>query len=273
MNSSLILSKIYIYPVKSLAGVSVQTAEVQERGLRHDRRWLVVDQNNNFVSQREKPEMALIDVKIDENSLMVSHRTKPELGSLTVPFLPQTLDIVTVTVWDDTMEAVIVSDNCNSWFSTALDGHFKLVFMPDTSPRVADRNYVPFDVNVSFADGFPYLLIGQSSLDNLNAQLDSPVEILRFRPNFVVTGGQPHYEDHWKEFTINDLTFLGVKLCARCSMTTIDLQTAETGKEPLKTLATYRRQNNKILFGQNVITTSEGTVNVGDMITIIRISI
>jgi uncharacterized protein YcbX len=272
MNAALLLSEIYIYPVKSLAGIKLQTAQVEERGLQHDRRWLVIDQNNNFVSQREKPEMELIDVALSESGLSISHRTKPELGALAVPFLPETFDILTVIVWDDTTEAIIVNAASNRWFSAALEGDFRLVFMPDTSLRTADRRYAPFDANVSFADGFPYLLIGQASLDDLNARLDTPIEMLRFRPNFVVTGSQAHDEDNWKAFTVNDLDFLGVKPCARCTMTTIDLQTAETGKEPLKTLATYRRQNNKILFGQNVLAQANGAVSIGDVVEIVRSS-
>ncbi len=272
MNPTLTLSEIYIYPIKSLAGIKVQTAQVEERGLQNDRRWLVIDQNNNFVSQREKPEMALMDVQINENSLQISHRTKPDLGTLTVPIFPETLDFLTVTVWDDTTEAVVVNDECNRWFSEVLGGDFRLVFMPDTSVRTADRRYAPFDANVSFADSFPYLLIGQASLDNLNTQLETPVAMLCFRPNFVVTGSEPHDEDNWKAFTVNGLEFLGVKPCARCTMTTIDLHTAETGKEPLKTLATYRRKNNKILFGQNVLAQSEGVVSVGDLVTIVKTS-
>jgi uncharacterized protein len=272
MNSLLTLSEIYIYPVKSLAGIKVQSAQVEERGLQHDRRWLVIDQENNFVSQREKPEMALMDVQINENSLEISHRAKPDLGTLIVPIYPETLDFLTVSIWDDTTEAVVVNEECNRWFSEALEGNFRLVFMPDTSVRTADRRYAPFDANVSFADGFPYLLISQASLDNLNAQLDTPVEMLRFRPNFVVTGSQPHAEDNWKVFTINSLTFFGVKPCARCTMTTVDLHTAQTGKEPIKTLATYRRQNNKILFGQNVLAQSEGVIGVGDFVTIVQTS-
>jgi uncharacterized protein len=231
---------------------------------------LIIDPNNRFVSQRETPSMTLIDVDLTTNGLVVTHRLKPEMGKLVVPFWPQTLDILTVTVWDDSIEAVVVNDDCSRWLSEALSGDFRLVFMPDTSVRTADRRYAPFDTDVSFADGFAYLLIGQSSLDKLNSQLEQPVEMLRFRPNFVVTGGNAHEEDSWHEFTINDLVFWGVKPCARCIMTTIDLQTATIGKEPLKTLGSYRKQNNKILFGQNVITKADGVVKVGDLVTIMR---
>jgi uncharacterized protein len=266
MTSELILSELWIYPVKSLGGIKLQEAQVEERGLQHDRRWLIIDANNRFVSQREHSEMTLIDVSLNESGLFLSHKTKPELGSLIVPFWPETLEILTVRVWEDEIEAILVNEKSGDWLSKALGIDVRLVFMPDSSPRPADPDYAPLDVNVSFADGFPYLLISQSSLNDLNSRLESPVEILRFRPNFVVTGGEAHQEDAWKVFKINDLEFLGVKPCARCIMTTIDPQTATKNSEPLKTLSTYRKRNNKIYFGQNLITKASGMVRVGDVI-------
>ncbi len=263
------LSEIYIYPVKSLGGIRLTEAFVEERGLQHDRRWLLIDDNNRFLSQRENAEMALIDAELSDVGLVVWHRQKPALGTLVIPFQPQTFDLLNVTVWDDVIEAVVVSEEANHWFSEALEMSVRLVFMPDSSLRAADPDYAPFDSNVSFADGFPYLVIGQASLNDLNQRLDEPVEMARFRPNFVVEGFEAYDEDQWYEFEIGRLKLVGVKPCARCIMTTIDPKTAEKGKEPLLMLSKYRKLNNKIYFGQNVLAVTHGHLKVGDSITIL----
>lgn len=269
MNTSLILSEIFIYPVKSLGPIRLTQADVEERGLRYDRRWLIIDENNRFVTQRSYPEMALIEVTITDSGLQLRHRTR-DLGMLSVPFYPETFDLLIVTVWDDQMEAVIVNDTSNRWLSEALGFSARLVYLPDTSPRQADPNYAPFEGNVSFADGFPFLIIGQSSLDDLNTRLPEPVSMIRFRPNLVFEGGLPYDEDQWYEFSIGKLTLYGVKPCARCILTTVDPEKGEMeGKEPLKTLSTYRKRNNKIFFGQNVMTNQTGSIKVGDEIQVI----
>jgi uncharacterized protein len=268
MNTPLTLSEILIYPVKSLGAIRLSQAQVEERGLQHDRRWLIIDDNNRFVTQREHPQMALIEPTITDGGLLLRHRNR-DLGTLQVPFLPETFDLVTVAVWDDQIEAVVVNDASNRWLSDALGFSARLVYLPDTSARPADPNYAPFDANVSFADGFPYLIIGQSSLDDLNTRLSESVSMMRFRPNLVFEGGIPYDEDQWYEFTIGSVTFYGVKPCARCVLTTVDPEKGEvSGKEPLRTLSTYRKRNNKIFFGQNVLTQKSGIIRVGDEISI-----
>lgn len=267
--SHLIISEILIYPVKSLGSISLSQAEVEERGLRYDRRWLVIDDHNRFVTQRQYPAMALIEVSITENGLQLRHRTR-DLDILFVPFQPETFDLVTVMLWDDQIEAVIVNGASNRWLTEALGFSARLVYLPDTSPRLADPNYAPFDANVSFADGYPLLLIGQSSLDDLNTRLPEPVSMLRFRPNLVFAGGLPYEEDQWYEFSVGNLTFFGVKPCARCILTTIDPEKGELeGKEPLRTLSTYRKRNNKIFFGQNLMTNQTGVIKIGDEINVV----
>ena len=131
MNTPLLISEIFIYPVKSLGGISLPQAEVEERGLRYDRRWLVIDDNNRFVTQRQYPGMALIEVSITDTGLQLRHRTR-DLDTLTVPFQPETFDLVTVTLWDDQIESVIVNDASNHWLSEALGFSARLVYLPDT---------------------------------------------------------------------------------------------------------------------------------------------
>ena len=135
---------------------------------------------------------------------------------------------------------------------------------------MADPRFVNSDIQVSFADGFPFLIISQASLDDLNSRLDSPVEMNRFRPNIVVSGSKPFEEDTWKEIQIGECRFQIVKPCARCEITTINQQTAERGKEPLRTLATYRRDGNKVLFGQNMVALNTGKISVGDAVKILK---
>lgn len=263
------LSEIWIYPVKSLAGINVTEAIVEGRGLQYDRRWMITDTAGKFITQRDFPKMAMLDVMITNTGLRITNRLLPEQFVL-VPFQPVTGDPVSVVVWDDTVEAVTVSRDVDQWLSEQLEMPVMLVFMPESSERKADPRYAKHDENVSFADGFPFLLISQGSLDGLNAKLETPVVMLRFRPNFVVTGTDPHAEDDWKSIKIGDLSFDIVKPCARCVLTTIDPETSEKGKEPLKTLATYRRNGNKILFGQNIVARQLGQLKQGDDVLILE---
>jgi len=269
MNIPLILSQIFIYPVKSLGGIALTHAQVEQRGLRYDRRWLIIDDNNVFVTQRRHPQMALIEVAIVENGLQLHHRTQ-DVTDLLVPFQPERLDLVTVTIWDDQVEAVVVNDAANDWLTEVLGFSARLVYLPDSSPRPVDRKYAPFEADVSFADGYPFLIIGQSSLDDLNTRLQDSVSVVRFRPNFVFEGGSPYEEDQWYEFTIGDVLFYGVKPCVRCILTTVNPETGEmSGKEPVRTLSNYRRRNNKIFFGQNLLTQQAGAIKIGNQIRVL----
>ncbi|KQS31608.1 oxidoreductase [Dyadobacter sp. Leaf189] len=263
------LSEIWIYPVKSLGGIRLPEARTEERGLEYDRRWMIIDENGKFLTQRVLSKMALIDVKLTDQGLKILNRNEPE-NVLTVPYLPVTQQPRTVTIWDDVVEAVTVSDEADQWLSEQFGQKLELVKMPEETERKADPRYARNDENVSFADGFPFLIISQASLDDLNSRLDAPVTMQRFRPNMVITGSTPFEEDQWKAIRIGDLEFGIVKPCARCILTTINPATAEKGAEPLKTLSTYRKVNNKILFGQNAVAKTLGTVREGDSVLVIQ---
>jgi uncharacterized protein YcbX len=148
----------------------------------------------------------------------------------------------------------------------------RLVYMPDTTKRLVDKNYAAHDEITGFSDGYPFLMIGRSSLDDLNRRLTNSLPINRFRPNIVFTGGSPYEEDLIKEFKINDINFYGAKLCARCTITTVNQDDASKSNEPLKTLAFYRQKNNKIYFGQNLLHKGEGVIRIGDTIEVIKIN-
>jgi uncharacterized protein YcbX len=263
----LTVSGLYIYPVKSLGGIALNAATLTDRGFEYDRRWMLVDDNNHFISQREVAAMALLKVSLHEQGLLIRNTGKPD-ASFLVPFQSANTETTMVTVWGDKCRGRLVSTEANDWFSEQLGMSCKLVYMPDSTHRRVDSRYASNKEITSFSDGYPLLLIGQSSLDDLNSRLQTPLPMNRFRPNIVFTGGDPFLEDKMKQFDINGVRFFGVKLCARCVITTIDQQTAEKAKEPLKTLSTYRSKNNNIYFGQNLLFHGSGTISIGDTITI-----
>jgi len=261
------ISGLYIYPIKSLPGIPLQQAKVTERGFVYDRRWMLVDENNLFISQREAPQMTQLFLSLEKEGLRVTNKITGD--SIIIPYEPTAHDLrADVVVWDDTCAAEYVDDAIDRWFSKNLGIKCRLVFMPGDSRRIVDQRYAPGDYITSFADAYPFLIIGQSSLDELNSRLLEPLPMNRFRPNIVFTGGSPFEEDLMKDFTIAGIKFSGVKLCARCAITTINQDSAARGKEPLKTLAKYRQKDNKILFGQNLVHQGEGVISVGDTIEI-----
>lgn len=260
------VSELYIYPIKSLGGISLQTADLTDRGFEYDRRWMLIDEKHRFLSQREIPAMALLQVELTEKGPIVRHKTR-EQPPLLIPLQPEGGSCL-VEVWDDQCKADYVSPRIDQWFTTMLQMPCRLVYMPDASHRRVDERYAMDKEIVSFADGYPLLLIGQASLDDLNTRLPSPIPMDRFRPNIVFTGGTPYQEDELKEFTIAGISFFGVKRCARCVITTIDQETSVRSKEPLRTLNGYRKNNNKIYFGQNLLFRGAGAISVGDLINI-----
>jgi len=263
------IQDIYIYPIKSLGGIRLEEAEVLTKGFRWDRRWMLVDESGNFLTQRSLHKMALLQTELRHNGLYIYHKQQKDLF-LHIPYQPETDEFITVRVWDDTVQGQIVSQTADNWFSKVLGLPCRLVFMPEPTPRKVDLKYAKNGESVSFADAMPYLLIGQGSLDDLNQRLEKAVPMERFRPNLVFSGGLPFEEDEWKEIQVNHIVFQVAKPCARCVLTTVDQQTGVKGKEPLKTLATYRTKDKKVLFGQNLIALGKGILKVGDEIRIIR---
>lgn len=261
------ITHILIYPIKSLGGISLQSAKVEERGLQHDRRWMLVDKNGMFLTQREYPQMALLQVNLQDETLIVSHKSKP-ISNLQLPTSdtqPPTTKLV-VNIWNDVVIAKKVSLDADLWFSDALGFDCQLVKMEDDSDRFTDKKYTLEPKQVSFADAYPFLIIGRESLNELNRRLKDPLPMNRFRPNFVFSGGESFIEDTWKDFMIGDLKFRAVKPCSRCVVTTVNQTTAEKGSEPLETLAKFRKVGNKVMFGMNVVGLGTGIVEVGNRV-------
>lgn len=266
-SNSQFLQNIFIYPVKSLGGISLNSCTPEKRGFPYDRRWLLVDSSNKFLTQRKIPEMALISVKIVEDGIELRHKAK-NMGPLKVPVKDSITEWVPVQIWDDLITAPVMQDSAiDQWFSEALGMSVKLAYMNEQTRRPADPAYAP-EEEVSFADSFPFLVTNQASLDDLNSRLSDPVPMNRFRPNLVIAGGAPFEEDNWKKIYIGATEFEVVKPCIRCILTTIDQETAQKGAEPLKTLATFRKEGNKIIFGQNLILKKAGVIKTGDKVVI-----
>lgn len=259
------LTQINIYPVKSLPGISLNESFAEERGFKYDRRWMLVDYENMFITQRLFPQMVFIDVSIKKGHLIFTHRIK-NIEPLIISLSEFPKKKVNVEVWDDSCQAIEYPNKVNGWFSEAIGSICKLVYMPNSSERKTSTKYFKESKNFSFADGYPYLMIGEESLNYLNSKIDKPVSMNQFRPNIVFSGGSEHIEDEWKNIKIGDIKFSVIKPCARCVITTIDPNSGNKNKEPLTTLSTYRNFNNKVMFGQNVIGHSEGIIKVGDKI-------
>ncbi|QKJ30877.1 MOSC N-terminal beta barrel domain-containing protein [Mucilaginibacter mali] len=263
------LSGLFIYPIKSLGGISLTSAKVTDRGLEHDRRWMLVDQNNRFISQRELPQMALCKPALLPDSLQVTYQPTGE--TLLIPYQPQTNEFAGVTVWDDTCRGQFVNTGADAWFSRILGIDCRLVYMPDDSLRPVDPKYADADKITSFSDAYPFLIIGQASMDDLSNRTSEVIPINRFRPNLVFTGGDAFLEDEMAHFVINNIHFYGVKLCARCPIPGINQETALRVKEPLKALNGYRRKNNKVWMGQNLVHEGLGVLTVGDVIEVLEV--
>ena len=262
--------ELRVYPIKSLAGVSVAASAVGGLGLALDRRWMLVDGEGTFLTQREHGRMALAVATPDgAGGLTV---TAPGLPPLRVAPPPAGAARRRVRVWADTVEAAGYPADVDDWFSTHLGASVALVHLPDDVVRPVDPAYGRAGDRAAFADGFPLLVASAESLAELNARLVArgaePVEMRRFRPNVVVAGvDAPFAEDGWRGFTAGGIAFDVVKPCARCVITTIDPESGVQGHEPLRTLNTFRRRNGKVLFAQNVIPRGAGTLRVGDVVT------
>jgi uncharacterized protein len=261
------VTSLHYYPVKSCGGTPMQHATIDARGFVDDRGWLVTTADGVFLTQREMPRLALIHPRTDGGALMLSAPGVPALC------VRRRADGARrdVAVWSDTCATIDQGDEPAAWLTAFLGRPCRLVRMPDDFVRSTDPAYsAGFNGQVTFADGYPMLLISQESLDDLNQRLAEPLPMNRFRPNIVVAGAYPYAEDDWGLIRIGGISFAVVKPCARCVTTTTAQTTAETAREPLRTLATYRHVRGRgVMFGQNLIHTAVGSISVGDPVEIL----
>jgi len=263
------LASIYIYPLKSCAPLALQSSAVETRGLARDRRWMVVDAHGKFLTGREHARLTLIRALPNADGSL--HLDAPGTSGVRVPVPDSRGERVATAVWDNPVSPLRADDMTNAWLSTYLGAPVRLVYMDAECTRAVDAKYAAPGDEVSFADGFPLLLISQASLDLLNSKLAVPVPMQRFRPNFVVAGTEAHAEDGWKRICVGDIEFDVVKPCVRCVFTTVDFERGQRDPsgEPLRTLIGYRRGEKGVTFGQNLIPRGRGLVRVGDAVSVL----
>ena len=262
------LVHINVFPVKSCAPLTPDHAVVERRGLRGDRRWMIVDAAGKFVTARKHPRLVLVRALFDGDSL---HLDAP--GMRRLDLLAQACATTSkVTIWSDEVAGLPAEAKADAWISDYLGFAARFVHMADDCIRPVDPTYAKTGDQVSFADGFPLLLISQAALDHLNGRLKSPLPMLRFRPSLVVVNTAPHAEDSWRSIRIGEVTFDVVKPCVRCVLTTVDPSTGnvDADGEPLRTLVSYRRGPEGVTFGQNLIPRGSGTIRIGDQVSIIE---
>lgn len=261
------LSALYVYPIKSSAPLETPEAEVEPRGLRHDRRWMVVDAQGQFLTGRQLPRMTLLRALPSARGLRLE---APGMDALEVALTADAAGLP-VTVWKSEVVAWSVDAAADAWLSRFLGQPARLVHMDARVSRPVDSPYAKPGDEVSFADAFPLLLISRAALDGLNARLDRPVSMLQFRPNLVVDGAVAHAEDAWKRIRVGEVEFDVAKPCARCVFTTVDPTTGQRDArgEPLRTLAGYRRMQGGVMFGQNLIPRSAGILRAGDRLQVL----
>ena len=259
------VSELYIHPLKSAAAIQVEKAELDELGLVNDRRWMLVDENNQFLSQRQLPDMCKIHAQVSGDVLMLSVAGKAPL-EVSIGQRSER----TVQVWGDQCRSIDCGDEAAEYLSSFLNTQCRLVKFPDNEVRQVDLTYAKAGDRTGFSDGFPLLLVSQASLDDLNCRLETPVSMTRFRPNIVVSGCEAFAEDDWSLIKIGNITLRVAKPCSRCGIPAIDPLTADRSIEPVKTLRQYRMQNNQVYFGQNVIADSTGVVETGMDVEILQ---
>lgn len=269
---------LYTYPIKSCGRLEHQRIALGERGFVNDRRWMVVSaaegEYGEFLTQRELPQLAIVQPFLTDDALQIA---APERGTVSVPLeIPSDTPVVRVPIWKDTAEAHDEGDEVAQFLSNFLNYPVRLVRMTDAHYRRVDPQYSAQTAQVGFADGYPILLTNESSLDELNVRIQlrgkTPVPMNRFRPNIVIKGVTPFDEDTWAAFEINGILFEGVKLCARCAIPTIDQAQGVVPdvQEPSATLATFRKRDRGVMFGQNVVHRGLGEVAVGDVVELVE---
>ncbi|MTI38193.1 MOSC domain-containing protein [Fulvivirga lutimaris] len=259
------LTDIIIYPIKSLGGIHLTNVKLTQRGLQHDRRWMLVNDRNHFLTIRQHPEFLHFELSQEDDGFVITHRIKKT--TLKIPFTISSGNTVEVKIWDDMVEALEAEEKYHVWFSEQLGQNCKLVYIPEEAPRRVEADWVKEEHHVSFADAYPYLIVGESTLADLNSKLEEKITMQRFRPNLVFNGGEAYEEYVWKDIAIGNGLMQCIKPCTRCIVTTMDPETTKAGKEPLKTLF-KQKINDKMVFGENAIAMNDAEIAICDEIVV-----
>ncbi|MFI8962519.1 MOSC domain-containing protein [Streptomyces sp. NPDC053493] len=272
-----VLHSVHVHPVKALRGFAPAEAEVQPWGLAGDRRWAVVDTAGKVVTQRQHARLALASAApLPDGGVTLTAPGREPL-TVEVPRLSAPDGTIPVDVFGAVVQSVPAGTAADAWFTAYLDSQVRFVHMDDPARRrPVDPDYALPGETVSFADGYPLLLTTTSSLDALNSLIaqgdhadEGPLPMNRFRPNVVVEGTAPWAEDDWRRLSIGDVAFRVARTCGRCVVTTTDQLSGERGKEPLRTLARHRKQDSRLIFGQNLVPEHPGVIRVGDPVKIL----
>lgn len=262
------LTRIVIYPVKSFAGMGVPRWEIGPFGFKHDREWMLVNSAGRFLSQRKQPQMSQFSATIEDDHLHIWHVKDPQdRHQFPLDFYPD--EEIEVSVWGGKAIGLVYSNEINEWISERLGREARLVRVKPGTERKSNPDFKKANFEVVFQDGFPFLLMGYATLDDLNNRLGFSVPMNRFRPNLVFSGGAAFDEDTWDEFKIGEHTFYAVKPCSRCILINVDQVSGEATPQPLNMLSTYRKVDGEIMFGQNLVGPNSGMLKTGDEITVV----
>jgi uncharacterized protein YcbX len=260
------LGALFVHPIKSCAGIAVTRASLTRRGLLDDRRWMVVDENGCFLTQRKLPRMALVRTQLRPSGL----RAEAEgVSPLELPLTFTAGERIDIEVWRHHGPALRHAAG-SAWFSEVLQRPAQLVCLPDEIVRPVQWAEAQPDDQVSFADGFPLLIASSSSLADLNERSNFQSEMRRFRPNLVIDGAPPWAEDEWRLLRIGGVRIRVGTACARCSIPGLDPDSGTPTKEPLRTLATLRRRDHEVYFGMNALPDGTGELAVGDVVEVLE---
>ncbi|HQV06741.1 MAG TPA: MOSC domain-containing protein [Chitinophagaceae bacterium] len=264
MKKMLQVSELFVYPVKSLGGIRLQTATLTSTGFKYDRLWMLVDADNTFITQRQIPQLALFNISMSDEKITI------QFGNQAIDIFKNenNNDIMHCNIWGEQVQAIREDAAVNQWFSDILNTKVSLVRKTGVGRPVNNHP----DWSVNFPDAHQYLILGENSLHHLNEKLSKKLPVNRFRPNIVFTGGQVHIEDDWQEIQIGDSRFAITKACGRCKITTNDQASGIMSTEPLKTLSTYRQVDNKVLFGQylKLLSSQNYEIRIGDLVSVIK---
>lgn len=260
------IKDIIIYPIKSLGGININRALCTEMGLEFDRRMMLADARGQFISQREYPILATIGAKLEKDGFKFYDKCE-ESNFIDIPLHPDLFEENEVQVWDHAFKAKKLDKNISSWFETFVKKEVFLYKMTEESERYKPLNLPPNKIKLSMADGYPYLIVSEASLADLNDRLKHPVDMNRFRANIIIEGCQAYTEETLNRIKLGRVAFSMVKPCARCSIITIDQKTGKKLVEPLKTLSLYKKKGNKVYFGMNAIALEAGEIKLGDLVS------
>lgn len=262
------VSQLFRFPVKSLKGSSLEKMQVDAFGPRWDRRFMLANQNGRFLTQREFPIMGQFGAEINADSLQLTYAGVTKTLSLVK--LSRFAQHRSVSIWKDEVSARLIESDINPWLSDILQTRVTLCFMDDDTHRQVDTQYALQGDRTSFADGYPFLIISEASIEFLSEKVGRELSVERFRPNVVLTGCEAFAEDEWTKIAINGIEFDVVKPCARCSIPTLNLKTSEKEIDVMQMMLKHRRQGKAVMMGQNAIHRQHGVLQVGQAVEVLE---